>query len=158
MRENTTTWQRAIEGARKLQPVTKQKDNSLFFDVASTTVINGIHHVTLGPNKFNPLLDSVCDCGHSKYGCLHRGAAFLKYTANLETRLENGYNYLHSDNQLTEIEHDDLVDTWKDLLNRYERCCDLLRAIELGLDISNLRTAFKNLLPTKEGTQQLLSA
>lgn len=136
MRTNNTTYQRAIAQARKLQPETKQINNSLFFEVASTSVLDGWHRVTLGPNKFNPLIDSSCDCGTPKYlTCCHKLAALLQYTVNLENRCQNGYDYLHT-NELTPETYQTYEDLFVDLLDRYTRCLDLIRAIEEGFDIS----------------------
>jgi hypothetical protein len=160
--KNLTTYQRALAQARKLQPAVRQINNSLMFDVASTSQLDAFHHVYLGPNKFNVLLDCKCDCGGSnRYkACVHVAAAFLQYTSNLEARLFAGGNYIAQleDNTGDKTLLDEANDLFTDLLDRYERCCDLLKAIEAGWDISNLREAFKTLLPTKEGDQLLLSA
>lgn len=149
MRQNTTTFQKALQQARKLQPVTKQKDYSFFFDVASTSILDAWHHVTLGPNKFNPILDSTCDCGVPMrfMCCVHRGAALLQYTVNLEVRCEKGYDYLHT-NELTDEEYNKGETLFVDLLDRYTRCLDLIRAIEEGFDIAQpmFREAFRHLL------------
>jgi hypothetical protein len=153
-----TTFQRALGQARKLQPAVRQINNSLMFDVASTSQLDAFHHVYLGPNKFNPLFDAKCDCGLSRFQCVHRMAAFLQYTSNLEARLWKGCDYI-TDLETKKENTDEAFDLWQDLLDRYERCYDLLKAIEAGWDISNLREPFKHLLPTKEGDQQqLLSA
>jgi hypothetical protein len=158
MRANGTTYLRAIQAAKRYAPETTQQGNSLFFTVASTSVPGGIHHVTLGPNQLNVFSDSKCDCGgNARYKCcLHFGAAFLTYISNLEARLEKGYNYLHS-GQVEGKEYDDNVELWKDLLTRFEKCHDLLRAIEQGFDISTLTGPFKErLAPTFDSI--LLSA
>lgn len=147
MRQQTTTFQRALQQARKLQPETKQINNSFFFTVASTSMLNAWHNVTLGPNKFNPLLDSKCDCGvPMRYlMCVHRVSALLQYTINLENRCQNGYDYLHT-GELTEQEYNEGETLFVDLLDRYTRCLDLIRAIEEGFDISQLREAFRDRL------------
>lgn len=163
MREQTTTWQRSIAAARKLQPAVRQIENSLMFDCASTSQLGAFHHVYLGANRFNPLLDSKCDCGQTRYGCVHRASAFLQYTSNLETRCWKGCDVItQAEDMKTETEQviQEMTDLFIDLLDRYERCCDLIRAIELGWDISNLRTAFKDRLPStpdKSLQQQLLA-
>lgn len=135
MRRNSTTFERALGQARKLQPAVRQINNSLMFDVNSTSMLDVKHHVYLGANKFNPLSDAKCDCGESKFQCIHRAAAFLQYTANLESRCENGYQYLHT-NPLTDEEYNQGETLFVDLLDRYTRCLDLIRAIEEGFDIA----------------------
>jgi hypothetical protein len=159
--KNLTTYQRALAQARKLQPAVRQINNSLMFDVASTSQLDAFHHVYLGPNKFNPLFDAKCDCGQSRFQCLHRMAAFLQLTSNLEARLFAGGNYIAQleNNTGDKTLLDEANDLFTDLLDRYERCYDLLKAIETGWDISEITGPFKNRLnafaPDKE---QLLSA
>lgn len=159
MRPNQTTHMRAIAQARKLQPEVKQTGNSLFFTVASTSMLDAWHHVTLGPNKFNPLLDAKCDCGQNRFQCLHRAAAFLKYGDNLEARLQKGSDLLHSGQLSPESDtYTDAENLFLDLLDRYEKVYDLLKAIEQGFDITQLTGAFKDRLATPFDEPTLLTA
>jgi hypothetical protein len=149
LRANQTTFQRAIKEAKRLQPETNQVNNSFFFNVASTSIEDGRHYVELGPNKFNPFFDSKCDCGGAnRYrSCLHIASAFLKYTANLECRCDKGYNILHSSDISPET-YQAAEDLFVDLLDKYTRCLDLLRAIDEGFDITQpqFREAYRHLL------------
>jgi hypothetical protein len=116
------------------------------FDVNSISRIGTFHHVYLGPNKFNPLLEAKCECTDRRYPtCIHRAAAFLQYTSNLEARLFAGGNYIAQleDNTGDKTLLDEANDLFTDLLDRYERCCDLLKAIEAGWDISEITGPFK---------------
>jgi hypothetical protein len=154
-----TAYQRAITNAKKFAPKVRQIENSLFFDVESTSKPGTFHHVYLGPNKFNPLLGSSCECTDRRYfTCVHRAAAFLQFTSSIETRLWAGGEYIVNleDNSGDETKLEEANKLYIDLLDRFERCCDLLKAIELGWNISELRQPFKHLLPTREGTQQQL--
>jgi hypothetical protein len=158
-----TAYQRAISNAKRCAPKVRQIENSLFFDVESTSKPGTFHHVYLGPNKFNPLLEASCECTDRRYfTCVHRAAAFLQFTSNIETRLWAGGEYIVNleDNSGDENRLEEANKLYSDLLDRFERCCDLLNAIELGWNISELKQPFKHLLPTSEGNQpqQLLTA
>jgi hypothetical protein len=154
-----TSYQRAITNAKREAPSVRQIENSLMFDVASISRPGTFHHVYLGPNKYNPLLEAKCECTDRRYPtCIHRAAAFLQYTSNLEARLWKGCDYI-TEQETLKADTTEAFTLWQDLLDKYERNCDLLKAIEAGWDISNLREPFKHLLQTKEGDQQqLLSA
>jgi hypothetical protein len=80
--------------------------------------------------------------------CVHKAAAFLQYTSNLEARLFAGGNYIAQleDNTGDKTLLDEANDLFTDLLDRYERCCDLLKAIEAGWNIE-LTGPFKLLKP-----------
>ncbi len=155
MRTNTTTWQRAVTQARKLQPETKQKSDSPFFDVASTSMLDAWHYVTLGPNKANVLLDSKCDCGQAKYGCTHRAAALLQMVSNLEARLWNGCDYITEQEDLKK-DTQEVLDLWLALLDRYELGVDLIRAIEAGKDVQSFTGNPKKTDPALSIEQNLL--
>lgn len=156
MRTNETTYLRAIKQARKLQPETKQINNSLFFSVASTSMLDGWHNVTLGPNRFNVMLDAKCDCG-TRWCCCHKAAAFLRYLVNLEERLWKGCDFITGQEEKQEPT-DESYALWADLLDRYERGCDLLKAIELNYDISQLTDRFKEWLFGGNSITLLLTA
>lgn len=146
MRTNQTTFQRAIAQARKLLPGVRQINNSLMFDCASTSHLDGFHHVYLGPNKYNPFIDATCDCGTPKhFCCVHKAATFLQYTSNLEARCEKGYEYLHSSG-ITPEEYAAAEDLFVNLLDKFTRCLDLIRAIEEGFDINTLTKPFRDRL------------
>lgn len=159
----STTYQRALTQARKLQPEVNQINNSLFFDCASTSTAGAWHHVTLGPNRFNPYLMATCDCGGTtRYkACCHLAAAFLQYTANLEARLHRGCDYI-TEQESQGQDSSAAFELWQDLLTRYENNCDLLRAIEAGWNISELAEPFKErldiALKTPDKEFQLLTA
>ncbi len=158
MRTNTTTWQRAVTQARKLQPSVRQIGNSLMFDVASTSHLDQFYHVYLGNNKYNPFKEATCECIGPKWTpCVHRAAAFLQYISNLNVRLENGWDLIHNQELKTEKELNDATELWLDLLNRYERCSDLIKTIEQGYDISKIDGPFKDrLLTPLDKAKQLL--
>jgi hypothetical protein len=124
-------------------------------------MLDAYHNVTLGPNKFNPLFQASCDCGGTnRYKlCVHVASAFLQYTSNLEARLYKGCDYITGLEENKE-NTDEAYSLWMDLLDRYERCHDLLKAIEAGWNVSELtgpyKERLKTLAPDKE--QDLLSA
>jgi hypothetical protein len=138
VRKSQTTWQRALAQAKKLQPETRQQGQSLFFTVASTTVLDGYHHVNLGPNRANVLTDAKCDCGQNRFGCVHKAAALLLYVANLEERLWKGADLIVQTEDFGTDPGQDLEamnDLFQDLLGRYELGCKLIQAIEKGEEI-----------------------
>lgn len=139
MRYQTTTHQRGITQARKLQPSVRQIEDSLMFDCASTSQLDAFHHVYLGPNKFNLFTGATCDCGTPKYLlCCHKAACFLFYFSRLEERLWKGADIITQmqDTRQPEFDIEDVTNFWLDLLDKYERCADLLKEIETGRDVS----------------------
>jgi hypothetical protein len=148
VRKPQTTWQRALSQAKKLQPETRQQGQSHFFTVASTSVEGGIHHVTLGPNPANVIIDSYCDCGGTtRYRvCLHVVSALLQYSTNLEERLWKGADLIVQTEDFktdTEAGLEAMYSLFQDLLNRYEWGVELIRAIEAGQDINEFRGRVK---------------
>jgi hypothetical protein len=160
MKTQTTTYQRAIAQAKKLQPNVLKLEDYPIYIVDSTSELNIDYQVELGENKFNPFLGARCDCkGPSNLPCIHIAAAFLQYNSNLEERLWKGCEIItQAEDMKTEPEEVilSMTDLFVDLLERYENNCKLLKAIEAGTDISNFRGPIKTLLPTSEDNQQQL--
>lgn len=141
MRQNLTTFQRAIAQARKLEPSVRQVGSAMLFDVASTSHLDQFYHVELSYNKTNPLKEAKCECQGPKFvPCLHRLAALLQYVSNLEAKLWKGADYIF-ELENNKSEPSDLYEKhltiWLDMLNRYEKACDLIKAIDACQDIYN---------------------
>jgi hypothetical protein len=147
MRVNQTTWSRALKEAKRLQPDVMKVEGYSIYIVDSTAELGIDFQCQLGDNRFNPIIGASCDCKEIK-PCVHIGATFLFSLAELEGRLWNGCDYITeiTDQGANSDDVDSATKFWLDLLDRYERAADLLKAIEQGYDISTLTGPFKDRL------------
>jgi len=157
----SNSYQRAIAQARKLEPAVRQIGNSVMFDVTSTSELDRFYHVQLSNNKFNLFQGASCECIGPKFSpCVHRAAAFLTYLARLEEKLWKGCDVI---TQMEDFgtEPKSTIDRhtaiWLDMLDRYERATDLLKAIEQGMDISNVTERIVFAQPSTDISQQQLA-
>lgn len=162
MRQNLTTYQRAINQARKLQPNVRQVGSSMLFDVSSTSHLDQFYHVELSYNKVNPLKEAKCECqGPRLSPCLHRLAALLKYVANLEEKLWKGSDFIF-ELENNQSEPSDLYEKhlaiWLGMLDRYEKGCDLIKAVDAGQDIHSYTGKQKTGELSTENQQLAVSA
>jgi hypothetical protein len=162
VRKPQTTWQRALAQARKLEPAARQIGNSVMFDISSTSELDRFYHVQLSNNKFNLLQGASCECTGPKYlPCVHRMAALLTYVARLEEKLWKGCDVITqmedfgTEPQPTIDRHTAI---WLDLLDKYERASDLIRAIEQGMDISKVTERIVFAQPSPDINSQLAKA